>query len=613
MRVLLRSFQQQGDQRIATERGLIGERLTIGRGTNQDVYTPDLRVAVAHAEIVHDRRGPLLMAKTANGVWVNGTPVESAKLEKGDIIDCGRFRLEVLAVGGVPELVLGYEERHSQAADIQVRKATYRTRLNQTFLSLRGIAWSLLIVMLLIGLLLPLGMRYGTTQADDTPRERARAQTGNPLDDSMWLSGPVSSAHRYFVEDCAACHEKPFQQVKDSACMGCHQDMAQHSDDAKMLQHPAFAGQECTDCHREHNGPQGVNAQSLTLCTDCHADPDREFASAKLPPASSFSKAHPEFAPRVSSFDGKSGKFIFTKQREAPAKLREVTNLIYPHDVHLNPKGIDSPEGRVVMECADCHQPDSRGVTFEPVNMEKHCASCHRLDFDPDDPARELPHGRPEQIQGVVRDYYYAKALQGGVEEGRAPAVVRERRRPGETLSPAGARAALDWADARARQTMVDVFERRTCHYCHQVQRGDDPAMPWTVLPVNLEEHAISGARFDHGAHKAQPCSDCHAADHSKASADVLLPDLKSCRDCHGDTGSTSQVPSDCTMCHGFHIAETHSFGGMGKDKKAPPSPHGYTPKAAAAPAAKPESKPAQPPPAKPANETAKPAPEKRP
>lgn len=592
MRVLIRSFQQQGDQRIATERGLIGERLTIGRGTNQDVYTPDLRAALAHAEIVHDRRGPLLIAKSANGVWVNGTPVESAKLEAGDIIEVGRFRLEVIAVGGVPELVLGYEEKLSQAADLQARKASLKTRLGHTRLSLRGLAWGLMLLALTLGLLLPLFLRYGGSSAGDTPRDRALAQAGIPFDDSVWLSGPVSSVHRYFVEDCAACHETPFRQVRDTACLACHQDMAQHSDDTAMLQHPAFAGQQCTDCHREHNGPHSVSAQSPTLCTDCHANPDKEFAAAKLQPASSFSTAHPEFAPRIAVFDTKTGKFSFSKQRQPSAQLRETTNLVYPHDVHLNPKGIDSPNGKVVMQCADCHQPDSRGVSFEPVNMEKHCAGCHRLDFDPDDPDRELPHGRPEQIQGVVRDYYYAKALQGGVMDGSAPAVVQQRRRPGETLPRDSARAALDWADARARRTMVDVFERRTCHYCHQVQRSDDPAKPWTVAPVNLQEHALDGARFDHGAHKAQPCSDCHGADHSKLSADVLLPELASCRECHGDTGSDRQVPSGCTLCHAFHIADSHHFGGPAKGVKPDDAVHGA--KSAAKPSA-PAGKPAAP------------------
>ncbi|HSW14241.1 MAG TPA: cytochrome c3 family protein [Solimonas sp.] len=586
MRVLVRTFQQQGDQRIATERGLIAERVTIGRGTDQDIYTPDLRAALAHAEIIPDRRGPLLVAKTANGVWVNGTPAQNAKLAPGDSIDIGRFRLEVLGVGGVPELILGYEERRSQAAEVQSRKASFQTRLNQTGLSLRRLAWGLMALLLLVGLVLPLGMRYGAGPAGANARDRAVEQAGNPVDDSVWLSGPVSSAHRFFVEDCSACHEKPFQQVQDSACMACHKDMKRHSDDEALLSHPAFAGQECTDCHHEHNGMDGINAQSPTLCTDCHADPDREFASAKLPPAASFASAHPEFAPRISSFDAKAGKFMFAKQRQPMAKLRETTNLVYPHDVHLNPKGIDAPDGKKTLACNDCHQADSRGVSFEPVSMEKHCASCHRLDFDPDDPDRELPHGRPDQIQGVIRDYYYAKALQGGVRDMAAPAVVRERRRPGDALDAGSTRSALAWADARARQTMVDTFERRTCHYCHEVQRTDDAAMPWTVAPVNLDEHALDGARFDHAAHRTEDCGSCHAADKSKASAEVLLPELASCRDCHGDADSNTAVPSGCTMCHGFHIADSHQFG----PAKALPAKHPKLSKAepAVAPATKP-------------------------
>lgn len=607
MRVLIRSFQQQGDQRISTERGLIGvERLSIGRGTDQDVYTPDLRAALAHAEIIPDRRGPLLIAKTANGVWVNGTPVENAKLSQGDIIDIGRFRLEVLGVGGVPELILGYEERRSQAAEVQTRKASFQTRLNQTHLSLRGMAWTLLVLLLLIGLLLPLGLRYGQSQAADNPRVRAAAQAANPLDDSIWLSGPVSSAHRFFVEDCAACHVKPFQQVGDNACTACHKDMKQHSDDRALLAHPEFAGQECSSCHREHNGMEGINAQSPTLCTDCHSEPEREFAAAKLPPAASFSKAHPEFAPRIATFDAKAGKFMFAKQRQPMATLRETTNLVYPHDVHLNPKGIDSPEGRKVMQCADCHQPDSRSVSFEPVRMEKHCASCHRLDFDPDDPDRELPHGKPEQIQGVIRDYYYSKALQGGVQDRKAPAVVRERRRPGETMDPASARAALGWADARAKQTLVDTFERRTCHYCHEVQRTQDPAMPWTVAPVNIDEHALDGARFDHAAHRTEDCQSCHAAEKSKLSADVLLPELASCRDCHGDVASQNTVPSGCTLCHGFHIAKSEHFGVAQAVAPGGAKPAGHPPVQAPSPA-KPVA-PAAPPP----TPSSVPAPERR-
>lgn len=90
--------------------------------------------------------------------------------------------------------------------------------------------------------------------------------------------------------------------------------------------------------------------------------------------------------------------------------------------------------------------------------------------------------------------------------------------------------------------------------------------MPWKIMPVHLEEHALNHARFDHAAHATSDCSSCHAAGQSKLSADLLLPELASCRECHGDVGSANQVPSTCTLCHGFHIAEKYSFGdGKGK------------------------------------------------
>lgn len=557
MRVVIRTFQQQGDQRIATDRSLSTERLRLGRGTDQDVQVPDLRAALAHAEILADRRGPLLLAKSDNGVWVNGTPVESAKLDRGDVIEIGRFRLEVIKAERDEELILGFEEGQSQSAELAARKAALRTRLPQAGLSQRRNAWILALLLLVLCLLLPLGLRYAPSaqaKTEATPRQQSLARSG-AFDDSLWLSGPVSSVHRFFVEDCGSCHVQPFVQVQDSACLNCHEGMRQHSDDPQVLAHASFSGQTCTSCHREHNGPHGVNADAPQLCVDCHAKPERDYAGLELAPASSFARAHPEFAPRVSRFEPATRKFQWNKVRQAPATLHEDTKLIYPHDLHLAPKGIDAPAGRVVMKCGDCHQPDSRGISFEPVTMEKHCAGCHRLDFDPDDPDRVLPHGRPDQILGQVRDYYASKALQGGVRDPEAPRVVQSRRRPGEVLTPVEARAALAWADRRAQRTLRDVFERRTCHYCHAVQRSNDPVMPWSIAPVMLAEHALDHARFDHAAHRSETCESCHAAPRSGVSADVLLPDLASCRECHGDVRSDTQVPSPCSQCHAFHMA----------------------------------------------------------
>ena len=569
MRVLVRSYQQQGDQRISTDRVLDTERLRIGRGSDQDLQIPDLRAALAHAEILQDRRGPLLLAKTGNGVWLNGAPVENAKLEPGDVIGIGRYELTVFTAPGAA-LAIGVEERLTQGAELEERKASFITRLDQTVLSTRRTAWLLALLVLLCTLLIPLGLRYGTPPPTDPTQA-----TQHFLDDSVWLPGPVSSAHGHFADNCSACHVQPFTQVQDSACLACHEDVQAHSIDPVIAAHHRFAEQRCTDCHSEHKGADGSAMPSGKACVACHGQTDPASPTAALPAASSFSAAHPEFAPRLARFDPAIGKFSFSKQRLPATELREDSNLIFPHALHLDPKGLAAQDGQRVLQCPDCHQPDSRDIGFEPIRMETHCAGCHRLDFDPDDPDRVLPHGDLAEIRNLVRDYVYAKAMRGDRgTAGTAPST--DRRRPDAGLSqPGSARPTMAWAEARVQQTLTDLVERRTCSYCHLVERSDDPAMPWRIAPVNLDEHALDHARFDHAPHRGQDCLACHAADTSKQSADVLLPSLETCRECHGDGESRHAVRSDCMMCHSYHA------GGEPVPAHPPTSPEGGAPQRA--------------------------------
>ena len=50
-------------------------------------------------------------------------------------------------------------------------------------------------------------------------------------------------------------------------------------------------------------------------------------------------------------------------------------------------------------------------------------------------------------------------------------------------------------------------------------------------------------------------------ATRSKTSADVLVPKLESCRECHGDPGSRGLIGTACVDCHGFHTAGDMHFG----------------------------------------------------
>src|SRR3546814_17359197 len=61
---------------------------------------------------------------------------------------------------------------------------------------------------------------------------------------------------------------------------------------------------------------------------------------------------------------------------------------------------------------------------------------------------------------------------------------------------------------------------------------------------------------FDHKPHETEECTSCHLAEKSGAASDLLLPDLASCRECHGGESARAAVPSGCAMCHDYHMDE---------------------------------------------------------
>ena len=61
-------------------------------------------------------------------------------------------------------------------------------------------------------------------------------------------------------------------------------------------------------------------------------------------------------------------------------------------------------------------------------------------------------------------------------------------------------------------------------------------------------------ARFRHDRHATQTCTSCHDVRSSRVAADVAMPEIGRCRDCHGGAEARqSKVPSDCATCHVFH------------------------------------------------------------
>lgn len=77
---------------------LNGERFTVGRDTDSDVFLDDVTVSRNHAVIV--RRGSGLFIDdlgSLNGTYVNRRRIESHELEDGDELQVGKFKLTYLA------------------------------------------------------------------------------------------------------------------------------------------------------------------------------------------------------------------------------------------------------------------------------------------------------------------------------------------------------------------------------------------------------------------------------------------------------------------------------------------------------------------------------------
>jgi hypothetical protein len=247
-----------------------------------------------------------------------------------------------------------------------------------------------------------------------------------------------------------------------------------------------------------------------------------------------------------------------------PATFKENSHLKFSHAQHLNPKGIKSPTGERVLQCGDCHRPNSSGREMMPIRMETQCSGCHSLHFDEHDPTSGVPHGSLQSMFRVLREHFSRLYL-----ESTGPTVRTQTdrlRRPGQEavqMSIDEQRRARDWADTQSLKMARELLEKRVCVDCHDVTRvlGASGFDQWQVTPVKLTQNWMPRARFNHAAHITQPCTSCHdTAERSKVSSDILMPRIAKCRECHGDAGDTSKVSSDCVMCHRFHLPNRGRF-----------------------------------------------------
>lgn len=127
------------------------------------------------------------------------------------------------------------------------------------------------------------------------------------------------------------------------------------------------------------------------------------------------------------------------------------------------------------------------------------------------------------------------------------------------------------------RTAILGSLKDTNCAMCHtdvKAGAGETPDL-FVVAGAPIPDRWFARARFDHGAHAMVSCISCHndaiaAAKRfpgilaSEKTADINIPGIASCRECHAPAGATvkrpdgsimhaSGAPHDCVLCHTYH------------------------------------------------------------
>ncbi len=570
-----------------TGRSVTGETLSVGRATSCKIYIPDPSIRLDHASIYRAEDGHLYL-QASGPVYIEQKLQSKVRLEAGQLIAIGpyEFHVEALSDGAglaTAGLTLSYGQPDNSAVALAVSPQDLITPSWARFFNRRKLAWALSALVILFCGVLPLRTAHtpinAAVTAPQSPMammETALKSAGASQLDAFWNPGQISSAHQTFGDQCRLCHDRPFERVRDASCQACHTSVGEHIAD-KGLQHDAFNGQRCATCHKDHQGLSGMKKVDAIGCVQCHDNIKSYAAKSKLDDIGDFADKHPAFKLSMVQADGVPAAHPTVKRLAQTPALKNPNGLKFPHDVHLAKAGIKSPtgdpakQGRVVLACANCHVPNAAGDGFETVRMEKNCQSCHRLAVSPQAPERQMPHGKPADVSVAVREMYASLALD------RFPAQLTTvnslLQRPADKPIPAQLVPASRWIQEQTQASLLQMFEspKGVCLTCHQITPKPD-AGDWLVSPVVYTHQWLPKSRFSHLQHKNASCESCHAAAKSKDAADILIPDIDSCRTCHtGTKPSGNKVMSSCDSCHGFHAPVQHAvFKEAGAGKIAP-------------------------------------------
>jgi len=570
----LRTIVHAADGReIVRDRDLPADAIGIGRSADNAVHLPDLAVEPFHARVVRQADGGLRIESAGTlGFGIDGRTVHQADVdpEAGAELRFGGYRLMLsIDEDDIPLIIIRQAEEDDAASP---DKADFT--IAGLMPGKRVLSWGLALAVLIAFLAVPV---IGNLLRQPGPVSSVAAPDRVP-GDAGWSPGRLSLAHHGLENNCTACHVRPFEAVRDEACLTCHKAVHEHAAPDRLALargEPALGVRllwsvahafgkpgpgACSDCHTEHEGAGRMVPAGQQFCADCHATLDQRLRDTGIGNAGDFGTLHPRFRPAIPLTVG-SGKLTRVSMDANP---REASGLHFPHRLHLDARGgvarmaatIGGAKGYGAggLGCLDCHRKTADGVRFEPIRMERDCGSCHSLAYD--------------RVGGIVRRLRHGDVNQMIADLALRPVVanpiVTGRGRPG-----AFGDGGIYHADFRGPGTGSSLAYRALsrdgiCGECHV---ADLSGGRFDVMPVTQVARYMTNGWFDHRDHGQQNCTSCHAAERSSASSDVLLPDIDTCRICHrGEKAGGAIVPSGCAMCHSYHVSlQAPRTGATGK------------------------------------------------
>lgn len=560
------------------------DNVTFGRATDCDVHLPDLRVGLHHARLIcRTPEKARIEASTDYRVRVDGALIRRRDLSIDQDADVriGPYKITLGPADADADLLIEIEL-------VEAPTAVGESGDEDEIFSMKGYApdkrisaWAVTVLVFTVFLAIPLIVYLD--ESGEPRQQRSTIDYLSPIANQNWLSGALSSAHANLGANCRVCHEQTFVRVRDDVCLSCHSQTRNHAPAQSLVAAAPdkttrerwlsslhnqlnIPEERCGSCHFEHNGANGITPTSSSMCVECHSSMDRRFDETTLVNVINFSHWHPEFKPRI--ILDPQPDILSVKRISLVEHPKENNGLKFPHDFHLKDKEVIrklatlGPVSQArygdKLDCADCHQVDAAGAFITPIEMELHCGDCHSLAFVTEQNAnvRFLPHGDPEDVRATLEDFYLAKATE--LLLGDRPSGVLERQLSAEARARRAQSQSSAFVDARTNtQNMIArIFSKDgICQKCHTtIDSGANSGMP-RMQPVKLTNRYLPKAQFSHAQHMAgnTDCVDCHRAETSSHSSDVLMPSITVCRTCHNDTSGTKAIASDCLTCHSYH------------------------------------------------------------